>query len=318
MALLPAIAAAMNDAPPAPSPLEHPPDHIRRWAAGLRAGQGPPEKLRAVEQRVVAGRDRSIPVRIYRPDAVGSLPTVVAAHGGWFAWGDLDILEQPASALAAAADAVVVSVEYALAPEAPFPAGLDDVIDVLSWANEHIGDLGNDSGRLYLFGESAGATIAAGAAIEARAGGAPRVAGQVLVVPPTDPTLDTESWSLFDGIQLPKDWARFYWRQYLGGATPESAPLACPLHVADLTGLPSTFVLTAEYDPLRDEGEAFARRVASAGAPTTARRYLGMPHGMLYLNGITDATRAVTQDIASFVNGVSPKPRVEAMDLVLT
>jgi acetyl esterase len=77
-------------------------------------------------------------------------------------------------------------------------------------------------------------------------------------------------------------------------------------------------VLTAEYDPLRDEGEAFARRVASAGAPTTARRYLGMPHGMLYLNGITDATRAVTQDIASFVNGVSPKPRVEAMDLVLT
>jgi acetyl esterase len=77
-------------------------------------------------------------------------------------------------------------------------------------------------------------------------------------------------------------------------------------------------VLTAEYDPLRDEGEAFARRVASAGAPTTARRYLGMPHVMLYLNGITDATRAVTQDIASFVNGVSPKPRVEAMDLVLT
>jgi acetyl esterase len=95
---------------------------------------------------------------------MGSLPTVVAAHGGWFAWGDLDILEQP------------VSVGYALAPEAPFPAGLDDVIDVLSWANEHIGDLGNDSGRLYLFGESAGATIAAGAAIEARAGGAPRVA----------------------------------------------------------------------------------------------------------------------------------------------
>jgi acetyl esterase/lipase len=115
MALLPAIAAAMNDAPPAPSPLEHPPDHIRRWAAGLRAGQGPPEKLRAVEQRVVAGRDRSIPIRIYRPDAMGSLPTVVAAHGGWFAWGDLDILEQPASALAAAADAVVVSVGYALA-----------------------------------------------------------------------------------------------------------------------------------------------------------------------------------------------------------
>jgi acetyl esterase len=318
MALLPAIAAAMNDAPPAPSPLEHPPDHIRRWAAGLRAGQGSPEKLRAVEHRVVEGRDRSIPIRIYRPDAMGPVPTIVAAHGGWFAWGDLDILEQPASALAAAADAVVLSVEYALAPEAPFPAGLDDVIDVLTWVNEHIGGLGNDSGRLYLFGESAGATIAAGAAIEARAGGGPRVAGQVLVVPPTDPALDTESWSLFDGSALPKDWARFYWRQYLGGVTPESAPLACPLRVADLTGLPSTFVLTAEYDPLRDEGEAFARRVASAGAATTARRYLGMPHGMLYMNGITEATRAVTQDIASFVNGVSLEPRVEAMDLVLT
>jgi acetyl esterase len=247
---------------------------------------------------------------------MGSVPTIVAAHGGWFAWGDLDILEQPAGALAAA-DAVVVSVEYALAPEAPFPAGLDDVIDVLSWANEHIGDLGNDAGRLYLFGESAGATIAAGAAIEARAVGSPRVAGQVLVVPPTDPALDTESWSHFAGSGLPKDWAQFYWRQYLGGASPESAPLACPLHVADLTGLPSTFVLTAEYDPLRDEGEAFARRVASAGAATTARRYLGMPHGMLYMNGIAEATCAVTQDIASFVKGISLESRVDAIDLVL-
>lgn len=317
MALLPAIAAAMNDAPPAPSPLEHPPDHIRRWAAGLRAGQGPPEKLRAVEHRVVAGRDRPIPIRIYRPDASGSLATIVAAHGGWFAWGDLDILEQPASALAAAADAVVVSVEYALAPEAPFPAGLDDVIAVLSWAGEHIGELGSDPDRLYLFGESAGATIAAGAAIKARAGGGPRVAGQVLFVPPTDPSLDTESWRLFDGILMPKDWAQFYWRQYLGRATPEAVPLASPLRVPDLTGLPPTLVLTAEFDPLRDEGEAFARRVSSAGVATTARRYLGMPHGMLYLNGISDATRAVAHDIASFVNGRDLTPRVEAMDLVL-
>jgi acetyl esterase len=259
-----------------------------------------------------------IPIRIYYPDATGPLPTIIAAHGGWFAWGDLDILEQPASALAKAAGAVVVSVEYALAPEAPFPAGLDDVTDVLSWADEHIRDLGNDPGRLYLFGESAGATIVAGAAIEARDSGAPPIAGQVLVVPPTDPALDTESWSLFEGLQLPKDWARFYWRQYLGGATPESAPLACPLRVTDLSGVPATFVLTAEYDPLRDEGEAFARRVASAGAATTARRYLGMPHGMLYLNGIADATRAVTRDIASFVNGIDLKPRVEASDLELT
>jgi acetyl esterase len=219
--------------------------------------------------------------------------------------------------LAAAADAVVVSVEYALAPEAPFPTGLNDVTDVLSWANEHIGELGNDASQLYILGESAGATIAAGAAIEARDGGVPRVAGQVLVVPPTDPDLDTESWSLFDGIQLPKDWARFYWRQYIGGATPESAPLACPLRVSDLSGLPPTLVLTAEYDPLRDEGEAFARRIAFGGAPTTARRYLGMPHGMLYMNGITDATHAVTQDIASFVNGTDLKPRVEATDLEL-
>lgn len=312
MALLPEIAAALNDAPPAPSPLEHPPDHMRRWAAGLRAGQGPAEKVRAVESRAVPGRRRSIPVRIYRPNARGSVPTIVAAHGGWFAWGDLDILEQPASALASAADAVVLSVGYALAPEAPFPAGLNDVIDVVNWVNENIGDLGNDPDRIYLFGESAGATIAAGVAIEAaRAERAPRLAGQILVVPPTGPALDTESWDLFDGVQMPREWARFYWTQYLGHATPDSAPSACPLHVRDLTGLPRALVLTAEYDPLRDEGEAFARRLALAGVPTTTRRYLGMPHGMLYLNGIADATRAVTQDIAAFVNGVNLKTRAQ-------
>jgi len=314
MALQPAIAAAMNDAPPAPSPLEHPADHIRSWAAGLRAGQGPPEKLRAVEQRIVAGRDRPIPIRIYRPEAMGSLPTIVAAHGGWFAWGDLDILEQPASALAAAADAVVVSVEYALAPEAPFPAGLDDVIALLSWADEHIGDLGTtrigctSSGRAPAPPSPRGRDRGARGWCAARRRTGPRRT-------PTDPALDTESWRLFDG--MPKDWAQFYWRQYLGGATPEAVPLACPLRVADLTGLPPTFVLTAEFDPLRDEGEAFALRVASAGVATTARRYLGMPHGMLYLNGISDATRAVTQDVASFINGSDLTPRVEAMDLVL-
>jgi acetyl esterase len=237
------------------------------------------------------------------------VPTIIAAHGGWFAWGDLDILDQPAGALTCAADAVVLSVDYALAPEAPFPAGLNDVSDVVNWANKNIGDLGNDPDRIYLFGESAGATIAAGVAIEARDEGSRGLAGQILVVPPTDPALDTESWNLFDGVQMPRQWARFYWKQYLGPATPDSAPVACPLRVPDLTGLPRTLVLTAEYDPLRDEGEEFARRLASAGVPTTTRRYLGMPHGMLYLNGIADETRGVTQDIAKFVNGINPKMR---------
>jgi acetyl esterase len=209
MALHPAIAAAMNDAPPAPSPLDHAPDQIRRWAAALRAGQGPSAKLGAVQDRQVSGRSGSIRVRVYRPDTRGSRPTILAAHGGWFAWGDLEILEQPASALAASADAVVVSVEYALAPEAPFPAGLNDVVDVLAWANRHISELGNDARRLYMFGESAGATIAAGAVIEARERGIPPVAGQILLVPPTEPALDTESWSLFDGMPLPREWARF-------------------------------------------------------------------------------------------------------------
>jgi acetyl esterase len=229
------------------------------------------------------------------------MPTVVALRSGWFALGDLDLIDQPCRALANTAGAVVVSVDYALAPESPYPAGLDDAVDALSWAATHIAELGADPTRLFVLGESAGGALAAGATVRLRDAGGPLLGGQILIYPPTDPALDTASWAAHDGIVLDRDSARYYWEQYLDHAAPEAASLACPLRVPDLTGLPPAYVYTAEFDALRDEGEAYALRLEAAGGTDHDPTIRGMTHGMLYMNGVTDATRALTEDLADVV-----------------
>lgn len=305
MPLHPAIAAAFAAAPP-PPPFEMlSPAELREWFQSVRAMQGPPEEVAHVADLVVKGRDRRMPVRVYRPPAEELLPLVVALHGGWFVFGDRDVLDQPCRVLANAAPAVVVSVDYALAPEHPHPAGMRDAVDAVEWAASRAAELGGDPARLFLLGESAGAALAASAsmALRDRVPGASPVAAQLLVCPPTDPGLDTASWVEYDGVVLDRRSARRFWDMFLAGADPAAVPAAAPLRAADLAGLPPAHVFTAEQDPLRDEGEAYAARLSQAGVPTRLTRYDGMPHGMVYMNGITADTRVLVDDLARVVRG---------------
>jgi acetyl esterase len=313
--LHPQIAAGLAEDPPPPSPLEASPSTLRAWFRTLASTQGRAEDVHSVEDGRLPGPRGPVGVRIYRPHADGPVPTVVALHGGWFALGDIEILDRPSRTLANAAGAVVVSVDYALAPEHPYPAGLDDAVAVIRHVHRDIAEFGGDPARLFVVGESAGATLAAGAAIRLRDAGDVTLAGQLLVYPTTDQHLDSPSWDELDGIALVREWGRHYWRQYLRDATPDMASLATLPPAGELHGLPPAHVFTAEFDPLRDEGEAYGSRLAEAGIPAHTRRYLGMAHGMLYHAGLTPDARVLTDDLASVIRGGQLQPRTGAVDL---
>jgi acetyl esterase len=201
----------------------------------------------------------------------------VYLHAGGWIMGDLDFSDATCRRLAAGAGCEVVSVDYRLAPEHPFPAALDDACAVLQWA------AGLGRGPVLLAGESAGGNIAAACAIRARDAGGPAIAGQVLAYPVTDHALDTASHREVGGRNwlLSTDDMRSFWDHYCPPNVDRDDPLASPLRAPDLGGLPPALVLVAEFDPLRDEGLAYARRLAEAGVAVTTRRDPGMLHGYL-------------------------------------
>lgn len=232
--------------------------------------------LARVEDAAVPAASGPIPIRRYRPqgEVVG---VCVYLHAGGWIMGDLDFSDATCRRLAAAAGCEVVSVDYRLAPEHPFPAALDDAFAVIEWAAAHL------AGPLLLVGESAGGNIAAACAIRARAAGGPAIAGQFLAYPVTDHGLDTGSHREVGG----RNWLlstadmKCFWDHYCPPGVNRDDPLASPLRVADAAGLPPTLVFVAELDPLRDEGLAFAARLAAAGVPTGVRTDAGMLHGYL-------------------------------------
>jgi acetyl esterase/lipase len=240
-----------------------------------------PREPVAAEQRVVPG-ELPVPVRVYRPaGATRTLPGVVYLHGGGFVLGDLDMADSAATRVADLAEVVVVSVDYRLAPEHPFPAGLQDCYAALEWAVAEAADLGIDADRMGVAGESAGGGLAAAVALLARDRGGPRLRHQCLVNPELDDRLDTPSARAFvDTPKWDRDNAAASWRHYLGGlpsgaAVPE---LAAPARAVDLAGLPPAFVSAGEFDPLRDEAISFAHRLIQAGVRTELRYYPGTFH----------------------------------------
>jgi acetyl esterase/lipase len=240
-----------------------------------------PREPVAAEQRVVPG-EHPVPVRVYRPaGAARALPGVVYLHGGGFVLGDLDMVDSVATRVADLAEVVVVSVDYRLAPEHPFPAGLQDCYAALEWAVAEAADLGIDADRVGVAGESAGGGLAAALTLLTRDRGGPRLRHQCLVNPELDDRLDTPSARAFvDTPKWDRDNAVASWRHYLGDALGEDAvpELAAPARAADLAGLPSAFVSAGEFDPLRDEAISFAHRLIQAGVRTELRYYPGTFH----------------------------------------
>ena len=244
-----------------------------------------------VEDTTVPGGDGEVRARIYRPATEGPHPTVVFFHGGGFVIGDLDTHDDHARLICRDVDAVVVSVDYRLAPETPFPGGYEDCLAAALWAVENAGELGGDASRVAVAGDSAGGNLSAAVALGARERGV-QLAAQLLIYPAVD-FVDSEDHPSreenAEGYFLTADDMRWFGDHYVPDPGRRSDPYASVLRHPDLTGLPPAVVGTAEYDPLRDEGEAYAAALEKAGVAVSARRFDGLIHGFYGLPHVSPA-----------------------------
>jgi len=273
----------------------------RASIAGFVALQGEPVEVASVLNRTVPGPAGEIPVRVYTPAGGGGpLPVVVYYHGGGWVIGDLEVVDRPCRLLASAAGAIVVSVDYRLAPEHRYPAAFDDCYAAAVWVAGHAAELGADPARIAVAGDSAGGNLAAAVALAARDRGGPALAAQLLIYPVTDFDFSTESYRVnADGYLLTKASMTWFWGHYLGAQDLDKDPYACPLRADSLAGLPPAYVATSEYDPLRDEGEAYARRLAEDGVAVTAKRFDGMLHGFFWMLAATPSAAGVVDDMVA-------------------
>jgi acetyl esterase len=247
----------------------------------------------AVEDREVPGPGGSIPVRVYRPSAEAPLPIVVWFHGGGWVTGSLETHDNLCRLLCDDATVIVVSVDYRLAPETKFPGAADDCVAAWVWVNDHAAELGGEAHKLALGGDSAGGNLAAVVALVAREQGLPIPAFQLLVYPVTDHEFDNSSMvDNAEGYFLRTAAMRWFFDQY--ASTPDDFAdwRLSPLRAPDLTGLPAALVITAEYDPLRDQGEAYAQRLRDAGVPTQSVRADGLFHGFFGMHTFLAPARA--------------------------
>jgi acetyl esterase len=252
-----------------------------RARAALGAIPAGPE-LPRVEDRSVPGPAGAIPVRVYWPSEERGLPILVWFHGGGWVLGSVEQDDANCRRAAERSGAIVVSVEYRMAPEDVAPASFDDCYAATAWAAEHASELGGDASRLAVGGASAGGNLAAAVALHARDHGGPAIAYQLLVYPVTDSRMDSASYeSNGEGFGLSRQAMEWFWEQYVpaGGAVSRDDPRVSPAHASELSGLPRAHVITAEYDPLRDEGEAYAARLEAAGVPVRVDRVPGHLHG---------------------------------------
>jgi acetyl esterase len=271
----------------------------REAAKGFIDLQGEPEEI-ATEDRTIPGPAGDIPVRVYTPAGDGPKPVILYFHGGGWVIGDLDVCDNPVRRIANTTGAVVVSVDYRLAPEHFYPAAFDDSYAATVWVAEHAAELGGDPERIATCGDSAGGNLAAAIAIAARDRQGPRLAAQLLLYPVTDFDFTTGSYEENgEGYLLTRGSMQWFWAHYLGPQELGKDPFACPARADDLVGLPPAFVATAEFDPLRDEGEAYAANLRTAGVDVTAKRYDGMVHGFAWTLGATPSGAVLIDDLAA-------------------
>ena len=279
-------------------------DDARSLSAVMGAMDQPPEVAK-VEDRMIPGPAGDLPVRIYTPDAPSPRPVVAFFHGGGFVICSVETHDGLARRLANALGAVVVSVEYRLAPEARCPAAAEDCYAATQWVHEHAAELGADPGRLTVAGDSAGGNLAAVVSLMAREQGGPPITSQVLVYPVIDAACDTPSYvENGEGYFLEASGMRWFWDHYLGPDGDGTHHHASPNRAGDLSGLPPAVVITAEFDPLRDEGEAYGERLRDGGVPVTVSRYDGMIHGFFGMTAVLDAARAAMDEAVAALRAV--------------
>ncbi|MFB6127381.1 MAG: alpha/beta hydrolase fold domain-containing protein [Halolamina sp.] len=296
-------------------------DAARRVEDDLFSPDGDPEPVGLVRDltfdssRLPVGGDADVPVRVYVPEGVApgepEAPTLVFCHGGCWAMGTLDSVGDVCRRLCRRANCVVVSVDYRLAPEHPFPAGLDDVTAALSWVRETAPTFGGDPERVGVAGTSAGATLAAGVALRAaREPAVPEPACQCLLYPATDPEMTGDAAvENAEGPLLTAADMTHYWGLYLDSTAHAANPLAAPARAgpADLADAAPATVVTAGHDPLRDDGADYAAALADAGVAVRHRHYPAMAHGFCSLTesvaAADEALSTVADDVADLLGG---------------
>ncbi|MEH1015651.1 alpha/beta hydrolase [Micromonospora sp. CPCC 206060] len=281
---------------------------VRREVDGVTAtvaGPAPPVPVTEVD----AG---GVPGRLYLPQPAGSapLPVLVYLHGGGWTTGSAAGWDTPCRRIALVSGWAVLSLDYRLAPEHPYPAAVDDVDAALAWLRGPAARYGVDCGQVAVGGDSAGAYLATVAARRARDRDAPLVC-QILVYPALDPGMSSPSYTTMDRYMLDRTEMEYFWTSFLPGPVDRTDPAVAPMR-ADLTGLPPALVLTAEYDVLRDEGESYAMLLAEAGVPVTATRYCGMVHGFFRRSALYDAAAGAADQVGGFLRGWSTVPSVPA------
>jgi acetyl esterase len=271
----------------------------------------PPADIAGVREQTIDGPGGPLRIRTYTPHGTAPFPLLVFFHGSGFVLCSLDTHDGMCRNLCAGAGCVVASVDYRLAPEHKFPAGIEDCLHATRWAAAHATELGATSMPIAVAGDSAGANIAAVTALRIRDEGGPALCGQLLLYPVTDyHTPGTPSYEEnAEGYGLTRDTMKWFWAHYLSDDSEGGHPYASPLRAPDLSGLPAALVITAEYDPLRDEGEFYAERLRTAGVPTALTRYDGVNHGFMFWVGVVDKAGVAMNEAGDWLRGIFAAPR---------
>lgn len=260
-----------------------------------------------VEEREIPGSAGDIPIRVYTPEGDGPHPILVFFHGGGFVLGDLDGYDPVCRRLCSRSEHIVVSVDYRLAPEHKFPAAVEDSLAATRWVADNAPSVNGDPERISVAGDSAGGNLAAVIARRTREEGGPQLAGQVLIYPVTYQVgPDTASRKEnAEGYFLTREDMAYYGGHYFASVEDAKSTDASPANAGDLSGLPPALLITAEYDPLRDEGEDYARSLKAAGVPVRLTRYDGMIHGFLNFYGVTERSDEVADEASEWLKQLS-------------
>lgn len=260
-----------------------------------------PPTVHSIVDRTLPGPVEEIPIRIYTPKGDGPFPTLVFFHGGGFVLGTLASYDSVCRMLTNTTPCITVSVDYHLAPEYPYPAAPEDCYAATQWVAEHAAEFNGDPTRIAVGGDSAGGNLAAVVALIAKERGGPKLLFQLLIYPTTD-NHQPGTASLAenaDGYFLTRDAVEWFDHHYLSTEVDRKDPHAFPLYADDLADLPPALIITAEYDPLRDEGEMYAKRLQEAKVPVTLTRYDGMIHGFFTMTGIVDQSKIAILEAVS-------------------
>ncbi len=261
---------------------------------------GKKETVAVIEELSISADEHQIPVRLYRPRGIISKsPAIIYIHGGWFISGGFETHDAIARQIANATGAVILFVDYRLAPEHPFPAGLNDCKTAAIWLLQNADQLMIDDHKIGIIGDSAGGTLAAALAAEM----GDHFKFQVLIYPAADNQLNTRSWEIYrDGPVLNKEWGMQAWKWYLTSDKDQKNPSAIPSLIKNFKETPPTLVILAEHDPLRDEGELLAQNMKKSGVLVKSAFYKDMVHGFIHMGTVIPEVQSAVKEIAAFAN----------------